>query len=97
MTRVLAAYTLGYRDQEGTLHGLRQGPDGDTLPILSDRPQVVVHGRGFNVLFISGAVRYSTSHNIGVNGDDIFVNDAFKVRAGLHRDDSVLATGDTAP
>ena len=33
----------------------------------------------------------------GVNGDDIFVNDAFKVRAGLHRDDSVLATGDAAP
>ena len=32
-----------------------------------------------------------------LRGPLIFVNDAFKVRAGLHRDDSVLATGDAAP
>jgi prepilin-type processing-associated H-X9-DG protein len=94
------AYSLGYRDHAGRLHGLRQGgaPEGtDLLPILSDRPRPISHGNGFNVLFIGGHVRFCTTPNVGVDGDDIFVNQASEVAAGLHRLDSVLGPSDTSP
>jgi prepilin-type processing-associated H-X9-DG protein len=100
LTPVGYAYTLGYRDAAGRLHGLRRDDDPagtDTLPILADRPRPAGHGRGFNVLFIGGNVRFCTSPNVGVDGDDIFINQAAAVAAGLHRLDSVLGPSDTSP
>jgi hypothetical protein len=97
---VAYTYALGYRDNSGRLHGLVLRPvDGDeqTMPIMADVPQAMPHGRGFNVLFVSGAVRFSLVPNVGIDGDDIFVNDLFEVKAGLRRPDSVLATGDISP
>jgi prepilin-type processing-associated H-X9-DG protein len=94
------AYTLGYRDAQGHLHGLTRddSPCGnDLLPILSDRAMPVAHGTGHNVLFIGGHVRYCTTPRVGVDGDDIFLNQASEVSAGLHRLDTVLGAGNTSP
>jgi len=94
------AYTLGYRDEQGRLHGLRNDtlPEGsDLLPILADRMKPVSHRGGHNVLFIGGNVRFCTSPNVGVNGDDIFVNQAAQIAAGLHRLDTVLGERDSYP
>ncbi len=90
------AYSLGYRADGGQLRGLRQS-DQDLLPIMSDRAAPAGHGTGHNVLFVGGNVRYTTTPNAGVNGDNIFYNQASRVAAGLHALDSVLATGDAAP
>jgi hypothetical protein len=92
------AYSLGYRGPDGQLHGLRRGPaDADMLPILADRPTPVGHSNGHNVLYIGGNVRYATTPKVGVDGDDIFVNQADHVAAGLHRLDTVLAPDNTPP
>jgi prepilin-type processing-associated H-X9-DG protein len=94
------AYTLGYRDSAGGLHGLRLVPsdgEGDLMPILADQPQALVHGRVFNVLFVGGHVLASTNRNIGAGGDDIYLSDDQKVEAGRHSRDSVLAPGNAAP
>ncbi len=93
------AYSLGFRGPDGRLHGLQRGPsaDADLLPILADRPAPIGHRTGFNVLFIGGNVRFCTSPKVGVDGDDIFLNQADTVAAGLHRLDSVLADGNSQP
>jgi hypothetical protein len=94
------AYYLPYRDGAGGLHGLIAGTehaDPDTMPVMADVPQVQTHGRGFNVLLLGGAVRFSTSPNIGIDGDHIFVNDFLRVAAGNRHDDSVLAAGEVEP
>jgi hypothetical protein len=55
------------------------------------------HRTGHNVLYIGGNVRHCTNPRVGVDGDDIFLNQAFQVAPGLHRDDSVLGPGDVTP
>jgi prepilin-type processing-associated H-X9-DG protein len=94
------AYSLGYRDGDGVLHGLRadDSPFGnDLLPITADRQAPTSHGNGHNVLFIGGHVRFCTSPYVGVSGDNVFVNLESRVAAGLHRLDSVLGASDTSP
>jgi hypothetical protein len=100
------AYSLGYRDANGRLHGLRlNGPETDLMPIMSDRPAPLRnpgqgspnHGTGQNVLFIGGHVRYCTNSRVGVEGDDIFLNQAAEVAAGLHRLDTVLGATHDRP
>jgi hypothetical protein len=100
------AYSLGYRDPNGELRGLRlNGPEADLMPIMADRPPPLRnpeqaspnHGTGQNVLFIGGHVRYCTNPRVGVEGDDIFLNDHAEVAAGLHRLDTVLGAGHDRP
>jgi hypothetical protein len=94
------AYTLGYRDADGRLHGLSRDafPDGaDLVPILADRAAPPSHRGGHNVLYIGGNVRFTTSPRVGFGRDDIFYNQASEVAAGLHRLDSVLGASDTSP
>lgn len=91
------AYPLGYRDANGHLHGLRLGDDPAMMPILADWIDAQPHGRGFNVMDLGGNVRFSTIPHIGVGGDHIFMNDEKRIKAGLHRGDSVLAPGETPP
>jgi hypothetical protein len=93
------AYTLGFRRPDGNLQGLRRSPAGDTdlLPMLADRRLPAGHHSGHNVLFVGGNVRFCTTPKVGVDGDDIFVNVAEAVAAGLHPLDSVLADGNTPP
>jgi hypothetical protein len=94
------AYSLGYRDRTGQLHGLAldsAGADNEYLPIMADLPAAAGHQSGQNVLFIGGHVRYCTSSHAGVNGDEIYRNQIFRVAAGLHRLDTSLADGNTCP
>lgn len=93
------AYSLGFRGPDGQLHGLRRtaGREADLLPILADRPVPASHGTGHNVLFIGGNVRFCTTPKVGVDGDDIFINQRDAVAAGLHYLDTVLGAGDTSP
>lgn len=98
-------YNLGYRSRDGELVGVRraENPDlgrrGDFTPIIADMPSraaspgagpVSPHPRGQNVLYLGGTVRFATSAAAGVNGDDIYRNDAGLVHAGLRPDDAAL-------
>jgi hypothetical protein len=97
------AYTLGYY-QRGHLYGIRnQGRVN--YAILADAPlenlrnaSIGTHGRGQNVLFEDGHVRFlATRKRPGRRADDLFFNDRGYVRAGLHAEDSVLAPSPTSP
>jgi len=102
------AYSLGYR-QGGALYGLRQEPDNDLLPILADRPpdrsqigQVAGNspnhgGRGQNVLYIGGNVRFVSHRGVGIEGDDIYLNQDRRVSAGVHQRDTVLGASQDSP
>ena len=88
------AYSLGFVDPTGRLNGLQKPESADDLtPILADLPadggRPMAHS-GWNVLTVGGAVRFTTVSTIGVNGDDIFRNEAGLRRAGLHRNDVCL-------
>ena len=96
------AYSLGFMDK-GKLYGLGRD-SGDRLPILADRPPDSFNGsslnhggQGQNVLFIGGDVRWCTSRNAGVNGDDIYLNSQGQVTAGLNSTDTVLAPSEATP
>jgi hypothetical protein len=98
------AYTLGYRDGAG-YHGLRCDTAGkDSLPIMADRLESLRQsnspnhgGRGQNVLFLGGSVRFCTQRTVGINGDDIYTNWDQQVLAGKAREDTVLGPGDASP
>jgi hypothetical protein len=99
------AYSLGFREGDG-LQGLRFGAGNDLLPILADRPgsneggpgNSLNHGGGGqNVLTIGGSVRYCTSRGVGLNGDDIYLNQDHRVLAGLSVADTVLGVSDAVP
>jgi len=89
------AYTLGYRSG-GELNGVwKPITADDATPILADLPGLAAgakstaHG-GWNVLYVSGAVRFTTQSRIGQDRDDIFLNAAGERRAGLSRYDTCL-------
>jgi hypothetical protein len=77
----------------------------DNFAIMSDAPslntpnfQSANHGgRGQNVLFESGAVRFLQDTKIPGSNDDIFTNNAGRMAAGLDSHDSVLGASSTAP
>jgi hypothetical protein len=104
------AYTLGYRDAEGNLHGLRREPGSDLAPILADSPPFVPPaspseevnspnhgGAGQNVLHIGGNVRFCTQRRVGPNLDDIYLNQNHQVAAGLNANDTVLGASAAQP
>jgi len=99
------AYPLGYREN-GKLHGVRFDPgvpENSYLPVVADRliPSgegwVAPHSNQQNVLYSGGNVRYTSTPNVGVNGDPIYTNDLGQVGAGVHRWDTVLGAGDDRP
>jgi hypothetical protein len=99
------SYTLGYRDELGTLCGFSYlDPDQDYTPLLADAPRrkgeetkPINHRGGQNVLFANGQVRFCTHANVGIENDHIFRNERGKVGAGLRREDSVLGRGYEMP
>jgi hypothetical protein len=98
------SYTLGYRDDVGELRGLHVRADDGSMPLLADAPlrteqthASTNHRHGQNVLFLGGNVRFCSHVNVGIDWDDIFVNDQGKVGAGLRRLDSVLGRADERP
>jgi hypothetical protein len=102
---VTYAYTLGYRDDVG-LHGIRRDPNNPywgSLPLAADRPALgrktpnPDHGSGQNVLFAGGNVRFCSSANVGIDGDDIYRNQLGEVAAGRSLADTVLGIGGDRP
>lgn len=100
------AYTLGYRDDAGRLHGLgRSVPvvSASILPLAADRPAIgrttpnPDHRTGQNVLFLDGHITFCTTGRIGVEGDDIYRNQLGQVRAGVSLFDTVLGVGGDRP
>jgi hypothetical protein len=96
------AYSLGYSDG-GSLQGLRRD-SGDLLPLLADAPPTAGSGlspnhggRGQNVLYIGGHVRWCTERTVGVNCDDIYLNQDGKLRTGRNWCDTVLAPSAATP
>jgi prepilin-type processing-associated H-X9-DG protein len=103
------AYSLGFRDDAGRLHGpAARLPDvpAAQIPLLADAPANPVafgnspnhSGRGQNVLFADGHVAFTTRRTAGLNeGDDIYLNQANIVAAGVGAHDIVLGTGSAKP
>jgi hypothetical protein len=97
-------FSLGYQNENGRLEGLRIDPDIPYLPIMADRPsfdqngviEAAVNnsqnhgGKGQNVLFMNGAVRFCSNPNVGIEGDNIYVNKNGRSEAGVNRFDTVF-------
>jgi prepilin-type processing-associated H-X9-DG protein len=100
------AYSLGYKT-ENEVVGLRFDPAKPMhrLPLMADCPLADPSagnspnhaGKGQNVLFMDGHVEFCTVRTVGVRGDDIFLNKAAQVAAGLDWQDSVLGRGTACP
>jgi prepilin-type processing-associated H-X9-DG protein len=99
------AYSLGYRDEQGTWHAVsRLGEQADAnVPLLADTPPAGAApgnspnhaSRGQNVLYLDGHVRFLTLRTLG--GDDLFLNRANRVAAGLDANDAVLGYSEARP
>jgi len=96
-------YCIGYLDHgalEPTKNLSRAGFAIMADAPLEDRPdrQSDNHGgRGQNVLFEDGHVRFLTTSRPSGMSDDIFANDDDLVAAGVHRDDAVIASSGVTP
>jgi hypothetical protein len=103
------AYSLGYSvNGKRDHHGLTRRME-DELPIMADRPPFTSAanfftanspnhgGRGQNILFIGGHVRFCTSRFAGLNNDDIFLNVDHRVEAGRGPRDTVLGSSEASP
>jgi prepilin-type processing-associated H-X9-DG protein len=100
------AYSLGYFDSDNVYHAPCNDPGrpNSLLPLLADvapgpdlRNSINHGGRGQNVLFHDGHVRFTVLRTIGLDGDDIYLNRAQKVAAGLGPRDSVLGHSSSSP
>jgi hypothetical protein len=100
------AYPLGYF-QGKELRGFNKEM-GDETPILADRPPREGEpdwlkanspnhgGKGQNVLFLGGNVRWLTTRFIN-DGDDIYLSRNNKLEAGINSQDIVLAPSEARP
>jgi prepilin-type processing-associated H-X9-DG protein len=106
LQRVSYVYTLGYQ-LNGEIQGIRrrvQDISDELTPLLADLPTPAAspaegplspHGKGQNILFADGHVRFSILAT--VNNDDIYKNQNGRVRAGLHRLDASLGRPSDMP
>jgi hypothetical protein len=99
-------YTLGFRaTPQSPVAGLRVGESRNTTdwtPVAADLPTatngpICVHAGGQNVLFVNGSVRFATTRQAGLQGDDIYCNDAGIIRAGLSTTDASLGRSHDQP
>jgi hypothetical protein len=98
------AYTLGFVGADHRVTGVRRAdaPGGvsDWTAVAADLPAPRPRGphpRGQNVLYLGGMVRFATTPAAGVNGDDIYHNEAGLVGAGLHVLDASLGRPTDVP
>lgn len=100
------AYSLGFRDDAGRVRpcdAMMEDRASPFVAVLADAPDVPAsegnspnhQGLGQNILFLDGAVRFQTSRTVG--RDDVYLNRARQVGAGLGCADSVLGTSASAP
>lgn len=101
------AYSLGYRDGQGQVHGPGQPRPGELLAqmaLMADSPPALAGpgnspnhaGVGQNVLFQDGHVKFMTVRHLP-GRDDIFRNRADLVGAGLDVQDTVLGYSSAQP
>jgi len=96
-------YSLGYV-QDGAYHATRNRHRRH-FALLSDRPslhmpefQTVNHsGRGQNVLFEDGHVRFLESPKAPYSSNHLFTNDEGRIAPGTHKDDSVIVSSTAYP
>jgi hypothetical protein len=95
-------YNLGYT-RDGSYYPTKN-LNRDNFAVMSDSPsdrpdhQSLNHGgRGQNVLFENGSVKFVTQSKPDGSNDDIFTNDAGQVAAGLQQNDSVVGASQSAP
>ncbi len=96
-------YSLGYIE-DGVYRATRNLRRAH-FALLSDRPslhmpefQTVNHsGRGQNVLFEDGHVRFMDSPKAPYSADHLFTNDEGRIAPGLHADDSVIVSSTAYP
>ncbi len=97
------SYSLGYLGRNGHHSGfdLRAG---DRHPLMADSGHHRAShnspnhsGRGQNILFLGGNVRFRNQRNVGQTGDDIYLNRHFSKSAGLDGDDCVLGNSGDRP
>jgi hypothetical protein len=99
------AYSLGYRDEAGSYHSPGPNPQvpSSQIPLMADRAPAEVGaansvnhgGAGQNVLYSDGTVHFRTARTIV--GDDIYLNRANEVAAGLGAHDAVLGASASRP
>jgi hypothetical protein len=95
------AYSLGYLTKDNRHTGLRRD-SGDNLPLLADAGTDGANstnhgGAGQNVLHVGGHVLWCAHPRVGIDGDNIYLNQERRVRAGLCQQDSVLGAGNAQP
>jgi hypothetical protein len=104
------AYPLGYRENNHYF-GPHRVQGYDLLPIMSDKPPFTAQsgdvvwagnspnhgGSGQNVLFLGGNVRFAKTRNVGMEGNDIYLNRQGLPQAGLGLTDSVLGPSNFHP
>ena len=108
--QVSYTYALGHRTPGNVVLGQWRSnnshSENDLIPIAADYPCTSAapgggptsgHRLGHNVLFLGGNVRYATTANVGVNGDDIYRNQLGEVAAGVNRVDAVLGRNGDVP
>ena len=102
------AYSLGYRDPDGTLHSVdTMDIDAQQLPIIADSPAVIPTvgnspnhvGHGQNLLFMDGHADFRTTRMLGTGDalDDIYLNKHNVAKAGVDARDVVLGSSATPP
>jgi prepilin-type processing-associated H-X9-DG protein len=99
------AFTLGYRDENGVWHAISRLDDAgeNAVLIFADNPPPSIAtgnslnhaSKGQNVLYLDGHVRFLTARTLA--GDDIYLNRANRVAAGLDSRDFVLGASDAKP
>ncbi len=101
------AYSLGYRDEDNNYFGpsIPDGQQAGIVPLLADAPPADGSpgnsgnhgGAGQNVLFADGHVQFFILRNVGFQKDDIYLNKANLVAAGLDPCDTVLGASAAKP
>jgi hypothetical protein len=99
-------FTLGYKDRDGSIHGPQFGKGGSMVIILmADSPPANPltgnspnhAGRGQNVLFLNGNVKFITDRAQSIGGDDLYLNNESKVEAGVGWGDNVIGHSRARP
>jgi hypothetical protein len=100
------AYNVGYRHASGH-PGPLEVEHSSRIPVLADQPNhedyLIIRdgnslnhgGRGQNVLFGDGTVRWLRSRLVGPNDPDLYLNNDHQPRPGVHVQDSVLVPSKT--
>lgn len=98
------SYSMGHVNNQGQFGGFDQRMVLDNRPLMADSGHDrACHnspnhsGRGQNVLFAGGHVRFRIDRKVGPGSDDIYLNENYCKKAGLHKNDIVLGNSGDRP